>query len=307
MRKITAAVATSLLVLMLGSGRFDLSLSITFTLAAAAILMAAAWLSAPAASAAVLAGLVLLAGVATWPGLRAPPDKTFLQDELAGLLSIPANVSSFLTFAAWATLALTAVATFRLLRGRTLSPSLAALYALAATVTPLLALVLAYLRVTQFDRSISFAFAGAVLAVIFAALADRFQREEIDVLPGGRLATGAYAAAAIAAFSFGLVAFLDRGYLTVAFALAAAGTAYVAAQKDIPLLRHVVTALGLVVLGRIVWNPRIMGDSAGTWPIFNWLLVGYGIPAVAFWFSARQLEARTSGISARIEIGRAHV
>ena len=91
------------------------------------------------------------------------------------------------------------------------------------------------------------------------------------------------AAAAIAALSLALVAGMQRGYLTVAFALAAVGTAYVASRKDIAILRPAAGVLGLVVLGRILWDPRIMGADLGTMPVLNWLLIGYGVPAVAFW------------------------
>ena len=289
-----------LTVLLLDAGRFDLAGALPFLLAAAAILMAAAWLSAPAAPAAIFAGAVVLAGAVLWPGLKAPLEPTLLPHELAGMLRVPENVTSYLWFASFTSLGLLAAATLRLLRGPALSAPLAGLYALAATLTPLAALVLAYLRVTQFDRSISFAFAGAALALIFAVAAERFKRAEIDELAGTRLATGAFAAAAIAAFAFGLTAFLDRGYLTVAFGLAAYGTAWIAARRDIPLLRHVVTALALIVLARIAWNPRIMGDDVGSLPILNWLLAGYGIPAVAFWGAARLIERRTDGISAQI-------
>lgn len=62
------------------------------------------------------------------------------------------------------TLALAAASTLRIWRGRTLPDASAAYYALAATVPPLLALVLSYLRVTQFDRSIPFAL-FALLAI----------------------------------------------------------------------------------------------------------------------------------------------
>ena len=34
---------------------------------------------------------------------------------------------------------------------------------------------------------------------------------------------------------------------------------------------------------RIGYEPRIVGDAVGTTPIFNWLLYGYGIPALSFW------------------------
>lgn len=286
------AALTLVAILMLGAGRLDLASLVLFTLTAAGILMATAWGSARVAAAAVLGGLVVLAAVAAWPGLKSSTDDSHLLREVAGVLLVPENVSSYLLFTILTALAILAASTMRLLRGQALPAETVSLYALAATGTPLLALVLTYLRVTQFDTSISFAFAAAVLGLLFAFIAERFLRAEIPELLGTRLATGAFAAAAIAALSLGLVAALSRGYLTVALSLAAAGTAYVATRKDIPLLRHVVTALAGVVLARIAWDPRIMSDGVGSWPILNWLLIGYGIPAAAFFASARMLEAR---------------
>jgi uncharacterized membrane protein len=48
---------------------------------------------------------------------------------------------------------------------------------------------------------------------------------------------------------------LDRGYLTVAFAITALTTARYAIVDRIPLLRYVVVALGFIVLGRLAWDP----------------------------------------------------
>jgi uncharacterized membrane protein len=172
---------------------------------------------------------------------------------------------------------------------------------LAATVPPLLALVIAYLRVTQFDISIPFAAAGIALAALFAVAAEKFHRADMSYSsPAYNLAAGVFAAAAIAALSLALTASLDRGYLTVALAIAALGTAYAATLRDIPLLRHAVTALGLVVFARVIWNPRIMGADVGDTPIFNWLLLGYAVPAAAFATAARLLEKRGNRLSVRL-------
>ena len=131
--------------------------------------------------------------------------------------------------------------------------------------------------------------------------AERFLAREREIpSPAAMLATGAFAAAAIAALSFALVAILSRGYLTVAFALAALGTACVATLRDIPLLRYAVTAIGLVVLGRIAWDPVIMGADVGRTPIFNWLLLGYGVPAVAFAAAACLLRTRAQDLAVRL-------
>lgn len=286
---------------MLLESRYGLGALVPFVFAIAAILSATAWMSAPAAAAAVWAALVALAAVIAWPGLSEPPAVTLLAPAVAGVLRLPENVSSYLLFAAAISLGVAAIAGYRLWLGRALNVKAAGLYALAATVTPLLALVLVYLRATQFDRSIPFAFAGAALGGLFVLAAERFLAREREIpSPAAMLATSAFAAAAIGALCFALVAMLSRGYLTVAFALAALGTAWVATLRDIPLLRYAVTAIGLVVLGRIVWDPVIMGADVGRTPIFNWLLLGYGVPAVAFAMSAVLLRTRAQDLAVRL-------
>ena len=93
---------------------------------------------------------------------------------------------------------------------------------------------------------------------------------------------------------------LDRGYLTVAFAVTALTTAIFAVVDRIALLRYVVAALGFIVLGRLAWDPRIMGADVGTWPIFNWLLLGYGAPAVAFLAAGHILKREREDLAVRI-------
>ena len=105
------------------------------------------------------------------------PEARLLPAALEGmLLRLPDNVTGFLTFAALSTLSLGALATLRLWRSRTLPMPTIGLFTLAAVVPPLLALVLAYLRVTQFDRSIPFALIAVALAAIFYVVADLLDR-----------------------------------------------------------------------------------------------------------------------------------
>ena len=295
------AALTILAIAVISSPDLGLSGVLMLTVPAIAILGATAWVAAPAAAAAVLGGILMLAALLVWPGLTEPPAVTLLAPWAERMLRLPDNISSFLWFATMASLVPAAVAALRLWRGALLKDRTAALYGLAATVPPLLALVIAYLRVTQFDVSIPFAAAGITLAALFAITAEKFHRADMSYSsPAFNLAAGVFAAAAIAALGFALTASLERGYLTVALALAALGTAYVATLRDIPLLRHAVTALGIVVLARVIWNPRIMGADVGDTPIFNWLLLGYGVPAVAFAMAARLIEKRGNSLSVRL-------
>ncbi|MDB5518291.1 MAG: hypothetical protein JWQ17_5049 [Tardiphaga sp.] len=63
-------------------------------------------------------------------------------------------------------------------------------------------------------------------------------------------------------------------------------------QRPIPFLRWLAAILAGIVVARIGYEPRIVGDAVGTTPIFNWLLWGYGIPALSFWTASIFLRRR---------------
>lgn len=288
-------------VVILGALGFSFSGWLPLTCGLIAVLAATGWMSPRAAAASVFAGLIANAAVVFWPAIPPPvlADTDFVPAWQP--LPVPDGIVSFLVWSFLLSGVPAAIAAARLYVGPRLPASTSAIYAFAATVPPLLALVLAYLRVTQFDASVRFAVFGTVLAAAYAFLAERFERSEAasGASIATRTGTGALASAAIAAFAFALVVSLDRGYLTVAIALAALGTAYLASLKDVPLLRWAVVALGAIVLGRVAWDPAIMGEDVGTWPIFNWLLLGYGVPAVAFALASSALRTRADDIAAR--------
>jgi len=299
----TAALAalTGGAVVILAAIGFSFSGWLPLTCGLIAVLAATGWMSPRAAVASVLAGLVATAAVILWPAI--PPPVLADTDLIPGWqpLPVPDGVMNFLVWSFLLAAVPAAIAAARLYVGPRLPAATSAVYALAATAPPLLALTLSYLRVTQFDASVRFAVFGTVLAAAYAFLAERFERSETanGATIATRTGTGALASAAIAAFAFALVVSLDRGYLTVAIALAALGTAYLASLKDIPLLRWAVVGLGAIVVGRIVWDPAIMGENVGTWPIFNWLLLGYGVPALTFALAASVLRTRADDFAAR--------
>lgn len=271
-----------------------------YSAVAIALLAWTAWRSAACAIAAVFAGLVVVGVALWWQGVTAPPPSSDLWPAV-GVMRLPYALHVYFPFVIAAALAVAAVATLRLYAGRGLPVATAGLYAAAATLTPLLAVTVTYLRITQFDASIPFAMFGVLLAAVFAQAADVFNKQEGEPpAEAAHVATGAFAAAAIAAMAFALAVWLGRGYLTVALALAALGTAYVSTLKRIPVLRYAVAALGGVVLARVAWDPSIMGADVGSWPILNWLLIGYGVPAAAFALSARLL--RPGGEDAAVRI-----
>jgi uncharacterized membrane protein len=70
------------------------------------------------------------------------------------------------------------------------------------------------------------------------------------------------------------------------------GTAWISMQRPIPFLRSLAAILAGIVVLRIGYEPRIVGDAVGTTPVFNWLLWGYGIPALSFWAASHFLRHR---------------
>jgi uncharacterized membrane protein len=140
-------------------------------------------------------------------------------------------------------------------------------------------LAVAYLRFVRHEASLLLAL-SAVLAAIGFALASSAYMAAFRGNASAALwiGLGALSASAIAAFACALVFALDGGMLTVALALAALGTAYVAVRVDLAALRWCVAALGLLVAARLAYDPRIAGSALSATPIFNWLLFGYGIP-----------------------------
>ena len=236
-----------------------------FAGAMALMLAGLAYRYAPAAPAAAGAVLVTLGTMLFWPLAReAGAEPRNLFPDVFGASPRPEAVETYLGFAAGLTAMIAAASLWRIARGRALPLATAAWYVGAATVGPLLVLVVAYWRVTGFDRSISFAVVAALLAAAFAGAAGWLRRmEEPDAAPidGVRLALGATASAAIAALAAGLTFALDKGMLTVAFALAALGTAWVADRTALPILRYVVGAIGIVVLARLAYDPTIAGGE----------------------------------------------
>jgi uncharacterized membrane protein len=78
------------------------------------------------------------------------------------------------------------------------------------------------------------------------------------------------------------------------------GIAWIAERRPLPMLRWLAAAGVVLVLARVGWEPRIVGRDVGTTPIFNWLLYGYGVPALAFWVGGHLLRRRADDQPARM-------
>lgn len=168
-----------------------------------------------------------------------------------------------------------------LAQGRSASPVIPVIWSAASVFTPLALLIALFARIAHLDRSIPFAIVAVILAAAFAAATEILTKR--DDRPGMQASIALFATGALAALALALTFALEKGWLTIALALMSLGTAWISMQRPIPFLRSLAAILAGIVVLRIGYEPRIVGNDVGTTPIFNWLLWGYGIPALSFW------------------------
>ncbi len=262
-----------------------------FVAAMALVLLATGIRFPPAAPASAWAALTVTGALLVWPiaaEIGGTPENLFYQSGDAFAVR-PHALETYLALAFLAPAAIAGASLVRLARSPGLRLSAAACYAGAASAGPLLSLVAAYWRVTEFERSLSFALVAGGLALAFVLASQWLMRREHEEAAPLRLGLGATASAALAALALGLTFALDKGMLTVAFALTALGTAWIADRIAIPALRYAVGTIGVIILGRLIWDPTIVGGDPGP-VLINWLLWGYGVPALAFIAASRLLQ-----------------
>jgi uncharacterized membrane protein len=267
------------LLIVLNSFHADPAL-ISFGLLVAGSLFVA-WRTAAATAAVGAAALFAFVVFAEW-AVRSNPDMLVLPGgPLPGIgpNATDGSVSLHLTTAAIFA-AMFGVSGF-LAQRRFTAVAITVQWAAVATFTPLALLVALYARIAQFDRSIPFAILAVLLAAAFAAATEFLSRREDR--PGHSASIALFATGTLAALALALTFALEKGWLTIALALMSLGTAWISLQRPIAFLRTLAAILAGIVVLRIGYEPRIVGDAVGTTPIFNWLLWGYGIPAASFW------------------------
>ena len=185
-----------------------------------------------------------------------------------------------------------------LAQGRSVSAVLPMLWSGAGVVGPVLILIALYYRVAGFERSIPFAGLALLLAALYGIATEVLGKREPR--PGSAASEALFATGAVASLALALTFALERGWLTVALALMVPGIAWISQQRPLPMLRSLAAAMTMLVVLRIGWDPRIAGAQVGTTPIFNWILYGYGIPAVSFWYAGWLLRRRADDNPTRI-------
>jgi uncharacterized membrane protein len=274
------------------------SMALTAFVALTIATVAIAWRTEAATAAVLVAAMLAMLVMAHW---AVQMNFNFLK--MPAGVAAPAiaepqryDYTSHLALAAgWA--ALFGIAGF-LAQGRSVRALVPMLWSASSVFAPLAMLIALYYRIAALDRSLPFAGLALLVALIFASATERLLRSARR--PGTVTASGFYATGALAALALALTFALDKGWLTVALALMVPGTAWIADQRRLPWLRWLAAILVVLVTARIAYEPRIVGDDLGTAPIFNWLLYGYGAPALSFWTAGWLLRRRADDLPARM-------
>lgn len=185
-----------------------------------------------------------------------------------------------------------------LAQGRSGSAIVPVIWSASGVFAPLAILVALYARIAHLDRSIPFAILAIALAAAFAAATELLAKR--DTRPGQTISIALFATGTLAALALAFTFALEKGWLTIALALMSLGTAWISMKRPIPFLRWLAAILAVIVVLRIGYEPRIVGNDVGITPIFNWLLLGYGIPALSFWGGSSLMRRRGDDATLRM-------
>jgi uncharacterized membrane protein len=257
-----------------------------------------AWRAEAATGAVAASGLFVAVVFLEW-AVRANPDMLVLPGgPLPGIAPAATDGSVSLHLISAAIFAVGFGAAGFLAQGRSISAAIPVVWAAAGVFTPLALLIALYARIAHLDRSIPFAIMAVVLAAVFGAATESLTRR--DTRPGLAISAALFATGTLGALALAFTFALEKGWLTIALALMSMGTAWIAMQRPIPFLRWLAAILAAIVVARVGYEPRIVGDAIGTTPIFNWLLAGYGIPALSFWIGSHFLRRRADDAPLRM-------
>ena len=290
-----AAYLLGATMIVLASFHADAALIVFAILIAATLLVA--W-RAPAATGALAVAAALVGIVFLEWAVRGNPDMLVLPGgPLPGIGPSTTDSSVSLHLIAAAIFAAGFGGAGFLAQGRATNALVPILWSATGVVTPLLLLIALYARIAHLDRSVPFAILAVLLAGAFTFATETLTKR--DLRPGLAVSTALFATGTLAALALALTFALEKGWLTIALALMSAGSAWISLQRPIPFLRVLSAMFAGIVVLRIGYEPRIVGDAVGTTPIFNWLLWGYGIPALSFWAGSIFLRRRADDASLR--------
>ncbi|MHA6685245.1 DUF2339 domain-containing protein [Mesorhizobium sp. A556] len=175
------------------------------------------------------------------------------------------------------------------------APVRAASWTAWGVAVPLVVLLSLWTTYGNLDRDLFYAAITALLVVAFAAGGEWIARVEQPPLRGGPAVSFALSGAGIAALVMLHMAF-GSGLTTVLLGASAVLPALATRWRGYPVLGWLSAGALVAVLCRVSYDTTIVGaEFLSKTPVFNWLLLGYGVPSLAFGFCAWQLARSTNG------------
>lgn len=255
-----------------------------FFVVVAALAALGAW-RANAVYPALLSALGAIAGIGTLTALSGV--LAYLDPSLAGVapeIVLPSRTAT-LTALLLATLFVLCGA-FVLPRRLRENPQFAILWAGIAAAVPVALTTMSFLMTGNYAFDLPHGLYALVVGGGLVAFADWLYRRNSET-EGLDIAASLLVGGSFALFIIALHAWTDGLATTLAIALLGAAYAGATRVRNWPILPWMTGAAAIVVLGRIAWEPTIVGaENLGTTPVFNALLPGYGIPALLLVASA---------------------
>ncbi len=170
------------------------------------------------------------------------------------------------------------------------SPLFASLWSLLAPAVPFAILAVSFLNFGNLSFDAKHGLIALLLGLVFFAAAETFSRERTEegglFIPQWTLAAGGFAFLVLA-----LHALTDGLVTTLGVALLGTAAVFATRVRPWPVLPWLMAGAAAVVVGRIAWEPTIVGAAnLSKTPVFNQLLAGYGIPAALLALSAFELR-----------------
>lgn len=243
--------------------------------------------------AAILSGIAVLLGTASIAavpgsifvdgiGTLAPPT---LEGTTPVVVAGPLPVNLLLVLAVlYAAIGLAGV------RLRGALPGFASVWSVLAPAVPFAVLSISFFTFGNLSFDAKHGLLALVLGLVFFAAAEAFSRERAEkdglFLPQWTLSAGGFAFLVLA-----LHALTDGLATTLGIILLGIIAVFATRLRRWPVLPWLMAGAAAVLAGRIAWEPTIVGAAnLSKTPVFNQLLVGYGIPAALLALSAFELR-----------------
>ncbi|PWV98774.1 putative membrane protein [Hoeflea marina] len=248
---------------------------------------------------ALVLGLVYAATAANWPQLaRIAPwtglivaamglglsvdlvnEPGLINGEAEALRLVPADVVGFVRQLAMVAMPVALAALALGWRMATTAPRTTGQLAIGASLVAVLALLVAYLRISPFETSLATGMVALALAAGFVALTERFTRARPDDWTAP--APAAFAVAAIALMALGMGVMLTKMWLPFGLALTSAGVAWVHRDRPLVALPWLAVALAALSASGLWFNSPFPAETIGATPFLNRLVLIAGLPAAA--------------------------